>query len=342
MTPMFKKISLFVFGVALAGLFCELFALVPLTIPKGAPMEVLLFVRRLLSTVYLDVSWNLSYFNPESNLVLQFPNAVAYLLMLSGAMLFHTSQGREMRLLRFGLALLMISSVAGILWHLVWPFMYGAWRGVGGGVMRAVGAVLILARDCGLIYISWLMLRSLNEAKVLETKQETVHGHVLVTVVEAPRWKRFANMFLDNIIMFMAFFSFARLIPLFGQLEENIGEQMTMVVFLLMARLIYYPVFEILLQATPGKYLTETRVTTITGKRPTPDAIWSRTFSRLIPFEAFSFLSSAPGWHDKLSNTTVASEVRTGVRGVHYLLWISIVLVVGCALLIYFLSPYFF
>jgi uncharacterized RDD family membrane protein YckC len=74
--------------------------------------------------------------------------------------------------------------------------------------------------------------------------------------------------------------------------------------------LAYYIISEGLFQRTLGKLLTGTRVVTADGGRPTFGQIVGRSFARMIPFEAFSFLGGdggPVGWHDSLSGTRVVS-----------------------------------
>jgi uncharacterized RDD family membrane protein YckC len=70
----------------------------------------------------------------------------------------------------------------------------------------------------------------------------------------------------------------------------------------------YYIVMEGMFQRTIGKMITGTRVVRIDGGRPSLGQVVGRTFARLIPFEAFSFLGGngyPVGWHDSLSGTRV-------------------------------------
>jgi uncharacterized RDD family membrane protein YckC len=68
----------------------------------------------------------------------------------------------------------------------------------------------------------------------------------------------------------------------------------------------YYAFFEGLFSATPGKFITGTRVVTEDGLKPSFNTILGRTLCRFIPFDAFSFLgASAIGWHDSISKTRV-------------------------------------
>jgi len=55
-----------------------------------------------------------------------------------------------------------------------------------------------------------------------------------------------------------------------------------------------------------GKYITKTKVVLEDGSAPDSTDYLKRSFSRIIPFEAFSFLGSeGRGWHDTISKTYV-------------------------------------
>lgn len=70
--------------------------------------------------------------------------------------------------------------------------------------------------------------------------------------------------------------------------------------------IVYYMVFETITGRTLGKYITNTKVLTEDGQKPEADKILYRTLSRMIPFEAFSFLGDeGRGWHDSIAKTVV-------------------------------------
>jgi uncharacterized RDD family membrane protein YckC len=66
--------------------------------------------------------------------------------------------------------------------------------------------------------------------------------------------------------------------------------------------------FEGTMARTPGKWIIGTRVVNVDGRAPTFQQIVVRSFSRVVPLEAFSFLGGGRGWHDSWSKTRV---VRT-------------------------------
>jgi uncharacterized RDD family membrane protein YckC len=117
-------------------------------------------------------------------------------------------------------------------------------------------------------------------------------------LVDATQGVRFANLLLDYVFSFVVCFVLAFIVALAGQPE--------------LAGLItwpgmigYYIFFEHVFNATPGKMITRTRVVRLDGGKPSVGQIIGRTFSRFVPFEAFSFLGSSSGWHDRWSKTRV-------------------------------------
>ncbi|HVR18271.1 MAG TPA: RDD family protein [Polyangiaceae bacterium] len=74
----------------------------------------------------------------------------------------------------------------------------------------------------------------------------------------------------------------------------------------------YYIVFEALFARTPAKWITRTRVIALDGSRPRFLQIVGRSFARYVPFEPFSFLGNARGWHDRWSSTRVVRD-RPGI-----------------------------
>jgi len=95
-----------------------------------------------------------------------------------------------------------------------------------------------------------------------------------------------------------------------GNLAEE--ESNTLLDYLIgsVAVILYYTTLETLLRGkTIGKYFTKTRVLTLENEPIDFSTALIRSFSRIVPFEAFSFLGdSGYGWHDKWSDTKVVSE----------------------------------
>jgi uncharacterized RDD family membrane protein YckC len=74
------------------------------------------------------------------------------------------------------------------------------------------------------------------------------------------------------------------------------------------ASLLYYILLEGFFGRTLGKFVTGTIVVDVNGKQPSFGTICKRTLSRLIPFDSYSFLGNARGWHDSNSDTYVVDK----------------------------------
>jgi uncharacterized RDD family membrane protein YckC len=74
--------------------------------------------------------------------------------------------------------------------------------------------------------------------------------------------------------------------------------------------IVYYIFFELLVGRTPAKIILKLMVVQNDGTKPTIKQIFVRNFTRLIPFEALSFLGQARpfGLHDKWADTMVVEQ----------------------------------
>ena len=118
---------------------------------------------------------------------------------------------------------------------------------------------------------------------------------------------RLANYFIDYLMQIL-------LVMLYFFIAAGIGgdEAMTKLdgvpAFLLglMALFPYYLVMESTMGRTVGKIVTGTKVVNEDGYEPSFNQILGRTFARIIPFEAVTFLGhETRGWHDSMPNTYV-------------------------------------
>jgi uncharacterized RDD family membrane protein YckC len=130
----------------------------------------------------------------------------------------------------------------------------------------------------------------------------------------ASQGQRFANLFIDGIVyrilgvgvviaVEFAYYALGNKMPYEGEFSA-----LDVILFTasLLSIILFYVVFEYAFQRTPAKFITGTCVVSQDGSKPSFKAIVIRTLSRLIPFEAFSFLGSdAVGWHDTISKTRV-------------------------------------
>ena len=125
----------------------------------------------------------------------------------------------------------------------------------------------------------------------------------------AGRGRRFATAVLDQIgILFLAMFIGVAVALVNPALIEDMGETNDLLLGVVLT-LVYYLPQEAMFGRTLGKLIAGTRVVDDQGGEPRLRQIVGRTFARLIPFEAFTFLrAESVGLHDRLSDTRV---VRT-------------------------------
>ncbi|MBF6609334.1 MAG: RDD family protein [Flavobacterium sp.] len=139
---------------------------------------------------------------------------------------------------------------------------------------------------------------------------------------------RLANYILDLIVQYALMFGLVIAIAFISSLFDSywftdwidswtgFDEYLIGIVMIL----VYYFICEALFARTVAKVLTKTIVVRSDGTRPESMAILKRTFSRLIPFNHFSFLASpSRGWHDSLSKTYVVRKAELDQRmELHY------------------------
>ncbi|MDQ8003872.1 MAG: RDD family protein [Pedobacter sp.] len=74
--------------------------------------------------------------------------------------------------------------------------------------------------------------------------------------------------------------------------------------------LFYYLVLEVVFNITIGKTILGNIIVNDEGARPSIAQRFGRTFCRLIPFNALSFLFNQRGWHDSITNTYVVKAEK--------------------------------
>ena len=141
--------------------------------------------------------------------------------------------------------------------------------------------------------------------------------YVVKEQVWAKNELRFLNHIIDSIVIYVLIIILFFILGLVGGLADSdvlfdfleLGGGLVSTIFFWGFYVLYYVVLESRYQVTVGKLLTKTIVVNSYGEKPTMNSIWSRSFSRLIPFDAFSFIGvNSHGWHDSISKTHVVSK----------------------------------
>ncbi|KQM50330.1 RDD family protein [Chryseobacterium sp. Leaf201] len=132
----------------------------------------------------------------------------------------------------------------------------------------------------------------------------------------ATKWIRFANFIIDRVIFNLSFMVIG-FIGVF--IDKLLGSyyistfflkisEVNRLVDIVITSLLFF-VYTFLMEyftkgRTIAKYITRTRVITTDGQTPTLNEFFIRNISRLVPFDALSFLGEN-GWHDSWSDTRV-------------------------------------
>ena len=118
--------------------------------------------------------------------------------------------------------------------------------------------------------------------------------------------KRFGNYIIDLVITYFIIFVVGMGYALVTQLSEM--NQVVSYIIGILVIVTYYTILESINGKTIGKMITGTRVLNDDFSKPSLGTIFKRSWCRIIPFEAFSFLGSSGGWHDTISDTVVVID----------------------------------
>jgi len=159
--------------------------------------------------------------------------------------------------------------------------------------------------DCGFNFKS--DVKDAYEAE--RQRREKIEGYNVLQGIEknlAGKWKRFANSILDGIFMLIIIVGVVQLFVLIRL--DYIIQDARVYYLLIVTSLSYYVLPECLYGKTLSKFITRTKVVTVSGSKPDFLSIIARTACRHIPFEPFSVLVNTVGWHDSISKTRVVNE----------------------------------
>ncbi|WP_020212163.1 RDD family protein [Flavobacterium rivuli] len=261
-------------------------------------------------------------------------NLFLYALLFSGG-IFYAISRKETRLIRFVLSIIVLQRAIALFFGIMYlPFRQSSLQ----IDLWWVYFILGVAWDVAWMITFYKILNYFNTVKqpqiVPDPYDETRPGTLAIT----GSWMRLFHLITDTAIAYLMFWPILEMfirneslqfIP--RLLEDAVGDRAGLWVVAVIARLIYYVLSEYFLQASPAKLLTETRIVNENGDKVALGTIFTRTFSRFVPFEALSFFGPS-GWHDKWSGTYVINEKNEGAKGGMYFLIIPLfaLIVLGC------------
>jgi len=133
----------------------------------------------------------------------------------------------------------------------------------------------------------------------------------------ASKWTRFGNHIIDSIFSTLLILALtAGLVFIFDTIGYYEGVSWFEHISTLLdytitygLTLLYFIVLEFYFAKSIGKFITRTSVVLENGEKPSSREIIIRSFSRIVPFDALSFLGEGSyGWHDKWSKTYVVKD----------------------------------
>jgi len=300
---LYKKISLF---AIVSSSIVIIFNLFLISVDNSQAPRALAILSATLTAFDLNifsVDFNITYY--------RWINLVFELLFLCGGLLY-LNKGKKMRILRFAFSVILLSKILLFLTS----FFYLPIDAANPNLVEDLlffGYYSIV--NLAWIYFSFRVLKYMNGTRELEVISAEYSATIPTSYVESSKGSRMLHLVIDTIVMVLIFSSpMSTLLrssifgELFTSLVITLGPNAFATVLLFFITAVYYIFFEVIVQASPAKFLTETRVLTIGGKPIDFPMAIARTLSRWIPFDAFSFLFSANGWHDRFSGTAVLKE----------------------------------
>ena len=134
---------------------------------------------------------------------------------------------------------------------------------------------------------------------------------------KASRGTRFANYLIDAVIFYVLIFFLGIFLGILAAIGIEAPLQWLLYLdgnraldYLVTSILYFIYIFSIEYLTkgrSIGKFITKTKVVSIDGTVPTQKDFLIRSLSRLVPFEAVSFLIGNDGWHDSWSDTRVVN-----------------------------------
>lgn len=240
-------------------------------------------------------------------------NAFFDILLLVGAFSYVFSKRTTSRLIRFFFSIVILSNILQITFTIY--FVTFVKPLVSFGIKRIFTDIIFLLAEVTWIFLAYHILRYFRLNKQLKQEVSEENGEQHSYYINASKIQRFLHPVIDSIVCialfspilqrFVNFGSDGISRMMFGESESFVQKNITLIIVVIMT--LYYLFYESVLGTTPAKLITKTRTINYEGAKPAFKNIFIRTVSRLVPFEAFSFLLH-DGWHDKWSETIVVKE----------------------------------
>jgi hypothetical protein len=248
-------------------------------------------------------------------IIFNFQVILSYIPMfigISGIIIFFTSEFKKSSLFRIYLCYTII----------LIPFAFWNYYKIFFGTQEEAGSRFSTATYQTYIYFVIFLfnitaaivgLKLLTKERIVKLNYVNISTETIVEFNPTSSNVRFANRCIDLLMVLFLVFNLVRYyLDRSSYLYYDIYDNPKILAGLeLIAVVYYYLVLEVIFKTTAGKCATNTLVVNANADTASIGQFVGRTFCRLIPFEAFSFLGSGGrGWHNTLTDTYVVDSVH--------------------------------
>jgi len=243
-------------------------------------------------------------------------------LLFVGVTAFYFSKGKETRLLRFSFATQFVQ----LCFAIVVQFFFILDKFEDFDVKNLVGIGISYVITFFVLYFFYTSLKYMSEQQSLDFETVEYPAATEIYYFKTGNWERLLHFIVDNLIFLLIGYQlFSGIMYLefvnthFGLERGDHANQVYLLIIFPVFSFFYYYMFEKIFSATPGKFLTQSRLVNSEGLAPANSNVLLRTLCRNIPFDGVSFLVNS-SWHDNLSNTEVFKEKKSEFSGAYYFL----------------------
>jgi uncharacterized RDD family membrane protein YckC len=152
-------------------------------------------------------------------------------------------------------------------------------------------------------------LKLLTKERIIKLNYFNISDESIIQFAPTNGGLRLANRFIDLLLILALMYRFVEVLNIY-EFDFQIPPQI-LIILEFIGIIYYYSVLEVIFKTSAGKCATNTLIVNKNAETASIGQLFGRTFCRLIPFDAFSYLgSSARGWHDTLTDTYVVDSVH--------------------------------
>lgn len=254
------------------------------------------------------------------------------LVLVLSYIIYYFSKGIEKRLLQFCFSIFFINSAVRLVFAVTFPIR---------NLKIEFGTLIHLLIVAFWTLFFYLVISILTKDEIVKTyKYRLLNEYTKFNLKRANKAQRVFHLIFDACFAILVTSNLVMILPIksLRWLSNIIGEQYVITLLLLVCITFYYIIFELIFKSTPAKFLTQTKVVSLTDQPITSGQIIAKSFFRRLPFNPLSFLTEQLGWHDSLSKTTVVQLTRQGKHGSWY--WLIIPFFIGLFAIFFYATLY--